>query len=193
MHTNESKVRNIEAKVKLPRVGSIITVIPWAAPCCLEAMTSASSGPARALEGGHPLRSPLLPHLPLQPHRHLPPPCCLPSCRGDNAHPCDIAPRWCQEGALTPAFQLICKCEPPLPLRSFGPMSADPRSPRPSCRPHTSGALQMIGASAPIFPPHHQLSHGAIGPALPGVSCRSQEVLVLSDPPASLFCQLDTS
>ena len=49
-----------------------------------QAMTSASPGPARTLEGGHPLSSPLLPHLPLQPHSHLPPPCRIPRCRGDK-------------------------------------------------------------------------------------------------------------
>ena len=65
-----------------------------------------------------------------------------------------------------PASQLIYKCEPPSPLHNFARVSADPGSPHPSCQPHTSGALQKIGASAPISPPHHQLPHGAICPAL---------------------------
>ena len=37
-------------------------------------MASASPCPARSLEGGHPLCLPLLLHLLLHPHRHLPPP-----------------------------------------------------------------------------------------------------------------------
>ena len=63
----------------------------WAASCCLEAMTSASPGPAWALEGGHPLRPPLLPHLHLQPHRPLPPPRCISCSWGDETHPCQSA------------------------------------------------------------------------------------------------------
>ena len=50
-------------------------------------MTSASSGPAWALKGGHPLCPPLLLHLPLHPHRHLPSPSRLPRRWGDQAHP----------------------------------------------------------------------------------------------------------
>ena len=41
------KIQNIETKVKLPRVGSIILVFNFnhlAGPCCLEAMSSASPG-----------------------------------------------------------------------------------------------------------------------------------------------------
>ena len=38
---------------------------------CFNSVAPASSCPARSLKGGHPLRLPLLPHLRLQPHRHL--------------------------------------------------------------------------------------------------------------------------
>ena len=50
-------------------------------------MASASPCPARSLERGHPLRLPLLLHLRLHPHRHLPPPGRLSCGWGDQAHP----------------------------------------------------------------------------------------------------------
>ena len=50
-------------------------------------MTSPSSRPARATKRGHPLRFPLLLHLRLHPHRHLPPPGRLSCGWGDQAHP----------------------------------------------------------------------------------------------------------
>ena len=50
-------------------------------------MASASPCPARSLERGHPLCPPLLLHLPLHPHRHLPPPGRLSCGWGDQAHP----------------------------------------------------------------------------------------------------------
>ena len=43
--------------------------------------------PARSSKGGHPLRLPLLLHLRLHPHCHLPSPCRLPCCWADQAHP----------------------------------------------------------------------------------------------------------
>ena len=43
--------------------------------------------PARSPKGGHPLRLPLLLHLRLHPHCHLPPPCRIPCCWADQAHP----------------------------------------------------------------------------------------------------------
>ena len=108
----------------------------WAAPCCLEAMTSASSGPAWALEGGHPLRPPLLPHLLLHPHCHLPPPGCISRSWCDEAHPCqsahclqkwiwgpDIAPRLCPGVGILPSTCSTNVCH------WSGPVNGGPRSP----------------------------------------------------------------
>ena len=70
----------------------------------------------------HPLRPSLLPHLLLQPHRHLPPPGCLPRCRGDQAHPgqdahclCSHCTRWNQSPILPnngaeKVFRLLPSC-----------------------------------------------------------------------------------
>ena len=58
--------------------------------CCSSfshSVASASSRPARSPNRGHPLRLPLLLHLRLHPHRHLPSPRRLPRCWGDQAHP----------------------------------------------------------------------------------------------------------
>ena len=66
-----------------PDLSFIVGINFWS----LVTVTSTSSGPTWALEGGHPLRPSLLSHLLLQPHRHLHPPGCLPRCRGDQAHP----------------------------------------------------------------------------------------------------------
>ena len=70
---------------------SFFLLLPMQHHAASQAVTPASPGPARTLEGGHPLRPPLLPHLPLQSHRNLPPPRCIPCCRGDEAHPCQDA------------------------------------------------------------------------------------------------------
>ena len=64
-----------------------IEIVFWIIFCSSHSVASASSRPARSPERGHPLCLPLLPHLRLHPHCHLPSPRRLPRCWGDQAHP----------------------------------------------------------------------------------------------------------
>ena len=108
------KSKQITKYCRQSKAHKILITYYWAAACCLEAMTSASSGPAWALEGGHPLRPPLLPHLLLHPHCHLPPPGCISRSWCDEAHPCQrahcLCPH-CTSGHETPILPHNCAQE----------------------------------------------------------------------------------
>ena len=74
----------------------------------LNTMASAPPCPARSLDGGHPLRPPLLFHLCLHPHCHLPPPGCVSCCWAYQTHPgqgahclCSHSTRWDKASILT--------------------------------------------------------------------------------------------